>query len=429
MKPTENIKSIIQNTSLLKRFLEYVQVDTPSSHNSDQFPSTPQQKILGEILASHLKELGLKQVNMDENGYVYGFLPGTSSSAPKIGLIAHMDVSPEVKGEGVKPLIHKNYDGKPLNLPAGIEISSQEFPVLKNCLGHTIITSDGSTLLGADDKAGIAEIMTVLEILKESGVSNSMWLEVPENRPDIYICFTPDEEIGRGVNKINLEQIKADFAYTLDGGVPYEVNSETFNAFSAKVSFTGINTHPGTAKGIMVNALRHAARFVEMIPQKMSPEQTEEKEPYIHPDRISGKVEKASVEFLLRGFDFADIEYQKNLLQSTANYLMALEPRLKIDVKIEESYRNMKEKLDQYPAAFQAIIKTGKKLDVPLEIKPIRGGTDGARLSFMGLPTPNIFTGGCNFHSKQEFISLNNMALTVSFILHLLQVVAEENRQ
>ena len=314
-------------------------------------------------------------------------------SPKSLDFIAHMDVALDCAGEGVKPVLHENYDGSAIKLNAGIVIDPEDSTELKQCIGDTIITSDGTTLLGADDKAGVAAIMSMAEYL----------LKHPEiKRPEIRICFTPDEEIGCGVDRINLEKVDADFAYTLDGGFPYEVNYENFNAFSAKVTFKGISIHPGYAKDKMVNAIRYAGKFVDLLPKTMSPERTCGREPFIHPVGIEGNLEEAKVSMILRSFVPEDITREENIILNIIELLKSEEPRLQVTPVFKESYLNMYEIMKDHMEVYTYVEKAIEELGAKPDVEPIRGGTDGARLSFMGLPCPNIFAGGVNFHSQKE---------------------------
>ena len=414
MKRNEFVKTIINETSILDNFLRYVKVDTQADPESTTFPSSMKEKDLGRMLVEELKELGLLNVEMDDKGYVYAHLDGNNGSSKKVGFIAHMDVATDCAGEGVKPIIHENYDGSVISLPSGLTIDPADCPYLPQCIGDTIITSDGSTLLGADDKAGIAAIMAMLQYLKNN----------PEiKHPHLRICFTPDEEIGKGVDFINLEKVDADFAYTLDGGFPYEINYENFNAHGATVQFKGVSIHPGYAKDKMVNAIRYAGRFVDLLPKEMSPEKTEKREPFIHPITLRGGAEEITVAMILRSFDPADIDIEKEIINNIVKVIQAEEPRLQINVEYKESYLNMHTILKDKMDVIEHIKNGLKDLDAEADIEPIRGGTDGARLSFMNLPCPNIFAGGVNFHSQKEWVALENMALASALIVKMIQKI------
>jgi len=412
MKRDQLAIQILNETSLKDRFLAYVREDTQAVPGSQTFPSSPKQKNLGRKLVDELIALGMQNVEMDENGYVYAKLPSNCGKTTKVAFIAHMDVATDCAGEGVQPQIHENYDGSPIPLKNGVVVDPEDSPHLKECIGDTIITSDGTTLLGADDKAGIAAIMSMVEYLKKH----------PEiKRPELRVCFTPDEEIGRGVDFINIEKVDADFAYTLDGGFPYEVNYENFNAFSAKVTFRGISIHPGYAKDKMVNAIRYAGMFVDMLPKDMSPEKTEGREPFIHPVNITGGSEEVSVSMILRSFRLEDIEDEKKIILDIIEKVKAIEPKLTIEHEFKESYLNMYEVLKDKMHIYEYVAKAIQDLGVEPDVVPIRGGTDGSRLSFMNLPCPNIFAGGVDFHSQKEWVALENIALASAVAIKVVE--------
>jgi len=405
MKRHQLAAKIINETNLLNRFLEYVKEDTQAVPGSETFPSSMKQKNLGAKLVEELKGLGLENAEMDENGYVYAKWESNCGVTKKVAFIAHMDVATDCAGEGVKPVIHEKYDGSVIKLNGGTVIDPEDSEFLKQCIGDTIITSDGTTLLGADDKAGIAAIMSMVEYLKKH----------PEiQRPEIRICFTPDEEIGRGVDFINLEKVDADFAYTLDGGTPYEVNYENFNAYSGKVTIKGVSIHPGYAKDKMVNAIRYAGKFIDMLPKTMSPERTHNREPFIHPVNVTGGSEEVTVAMILRSFVPEDIDREKEIILNIIEVLKAEEPKLQVKTEFNQSYLNMYEIMKDHMHIYDYVKKAIEDLDATPDIHPIRGGTDGARLSFMGLPCPNIFAGGVNFHSQKEWVALENMGLAAA---------------
>jgi tripeptide aminopeptidase len=401
-----------KNNQVLQRFIKYAQLDTASNPANDACPSTPAQLKFAEILVQDLKEIGISDAYVDKKGFVYASLPSNCSSAIKVAFLAHMDVSFDFNSENIKPVIHKNYQGGPLRLSGGLTIDPADNPHLMDCIGESIITADGTTLLGADDKAGIAEIMEMLAFL----------IKTPEiKRPHIKVCFTPDEEKGTGINDIDLDKLDADFGYTVDGGIYGEVNMENFDAYSGKVTFHGINFHPGHSKGMMVNAIRYASRFVELLPAHETPETTEGRQGFIHPTSIHGDTSSAEVKMLLRAFSLSEIKRFEEIIRKTTEMLVAQEPRLKVDVEIKESYRNMVEVLKERREIGTYLEEAAKNVGLALNHLPIRGGTDGSRLSFMGLPCPNIFTGGVNFHSPKEWISLDKMVLTTVFLLALVQ--------
>ncbi len=412
MKRHELVTKILNETAIKDRFIAYVKEDTQAVPGSETFPSSPKQKNLGKKLVDELERLGMQNVEMDENGYVYAKLPSNCGKKTRIAFIAHMDVAADCAGEGVNPQIHENYDGSAINLKNGIVISPEDSPHLKECIGDTVITSDGTTLLGADDKAGIAAIMSMVEYLNKH----------PEiQRPEIRVCFTPDEEIGRGVDFINIEKVDADFAYTLDGGFPYEVNYENFNAFSAVVKFKGISIHPGYAKDKMVNAIRYAGKFIDMLPKDMSPERTESREPFIHPINVSGGSEEVTVSMILRSFKLEDIEDEKKIILDAIEKVKAEEPKLNIEHEFKQSYLNMYEVLKDKMHIYKYVEKAIKDLGEEPNVVPIRGGTDGSRLSFMDLPCPNIFAGGVDFHSQKEWVALENIALASAVTIKIIE--------
>jgi tripeptide aminopeptidase len=411
----------MKHPDILERFLSYVAIDTQSSDTSETFPSTAKQKDLAAKLKPELDALGLEDVQVTPWGYVLATLPTNQThKVPTIALIAHLDTSPDVSGTGVKPQLHENYQGQDLVISASenIVLKVSENPYLKEQTGKTIITASGKTLLGADNKAGIAEIMDALTFMTKHP-------ELP--RPNIKVLFTPDEETGRGVEHITAAEIGADFGYTVDGEKPGEIEDETFCADSLDIHISGINVHPGMAKNKMVNAVKIAARIIEKLPKTaLSPETTEKREGYVHPTQVSGNVEAVTIKFIIRDFTVKGLKKFEKRIQKLTAKVIAQFPGSKGEVKISESYRNMKVILDKYPEvlkkAEQAIAMAGFKP----ERASIRGGTDGARLCFMGLPTPNLFTGGFNFHSKQEWIALEDMKKTSEVLVHLMKVWAVE---
>jgi tripeptide aminopeptidase len=405
---------------ILERFLSYVAIDTQSSDTSETFPSTAKQRDLADRLQPELAALGLEDARVSEWGYVLASLPTNQErQVPTIALIAHLDTSPAVSGAGVRPKLHKDYQGRdlPLSQDGSIILRTADNPYLLEKKGKTIITASGDTLLGADNKAGIAIIMDTLTRLREHP-------ELP--RPNIRVVFTPDEETGRGVEHITVAEIGADYGYTIDGEKIGEVEDETFCADSLEIKIAGINVHPGFAKNKMVNAIKIAARIIERLPQQtLSPETTAGREGYVHPHQLGGCEESASIKFLIRDFTEQGLKDYEALLKKLAEDVTSEFPGARCEVKVTESYRNMKVVLDRYPEvlakAEQAVSMAGL---VPKRAS-IRGGTDGARLSFMGLPTPNIFTGGNNFHSKYEWIALEDMQKTTDTLIHLLKLWSE----
>ena len=423
------MESPIDTKEMVERFLTYARIETTSSEESSTTPSTECQWDLARLLEKELRELGLREVALDENGYVYGYLPENlpaghprAGKVPAIGLIAHMDVSPAVSGKDVKPRIHENYQGGPLPLPGDpkIVLTPETDPPLGECLGMDIITSDGTTLLGADDKAGIAVIMAVLKALRE----NPGILHGP-----IRVAFTPDEEVGRGVDKFDLSRFPVKAAYTIDGESLGEIEDETFCADTWIAEFHGINVHPGYAKGKMVNSIKAAARFLDMLPKdSLSPETTEKREGYVHPMSVTGNEEKTVVKFLIRDFEEKGLAEKERFLEEKARAAAAEFPGCRLETQVKSSYRNMKEVIDKTPEVTEFAMEAVRAAGVEPKKNPIRGGTDGARLSFMGIPTPNIFTGGHNFHSKREWIAVQHMEKSAQVVLNLVKIWAEKGR-
>ena len=402
------------------KFLEYVKYDTQSDEESTSFPSTEKQKILSKDLADELKKMGLADAHLDEWGYVMATLPSnTTKKVDTISFIAHVDTSPAVSGKDVKPVINKNYRGGDIKLKnGGWVIKENENPDLKNMIGYDIITTDGTTLLGADNKAGVAEIMDAVNYL----------LSHPEvKHGPIKICFTPDEEVGRGTEKIDLKKLGAKYAYTVDGSSRGEVEIETFSADAVNVTFTGKNIHPGYAKGIMVNSLKVAAAFIDSLPKdKISPETTEKREGYVHPTTMSGNEEKTVVKFIIRDFETQKLEELEMILKGLAEETVKKFPGSKLDFEVIEQYRNMREVLDKHPQVYEFAFQAMKNLDIEPITHPIRGGTDGSRLSFMGLPTPNIFAGEHSFHSQIEWVAVQDMEMAVRVIVEIAKVWEEK---
>ncbi len=407
-------------TSALERFLRYVVINTRSDEASTSSPSTPGQLTLLRLLVNELGELGLTDVTMDEHGYVMATIPATSEKrVPVIGLIAHVDTSPEMPGQDVRPIVHRNYDGGDLVLPDDptVVLKAAEDPALAACVGHDIVTASGLTLLGADDKAGVAEIMAAAEYLTAHP-------EIPHGT--IRIGFTPDEEVGRGANLFDVGRFGAICAYTIDGGGAGELEWESFSADAMTLTFKGFNTHPGYAKGKMVNAVKLAAAFIARLPEdRLSPETTDGYEGYVHPYLLDASVDRTSVKLLVRDFTAEGLEQKEALVEQLAREVVAAHPSASVEIRIAESYRNMREILEGYAdvvdAGREAIRRSGL---TPVE-RPIRGGTDGSRLSFMGLPTPNLFAGEQNFHSRQEWVSAQVMDKAVETIVNLCRVWEE----
>ncbi len=405
--------------AMLERFFSYVKIDTQSNEESKSYPSTEKQFNLANKLQAELKELGLDDAVVNKWGYVLATLKtNRDKDVPTIALIGHLDTSPDVSGENVNPRIRHNYDGEDIVLSQDSKyiIKVADNPYLKEKKGKTIITGDGSTLLGADDKAGITEIMSALEFL----IKNP---DVP--RPTIRVLFTPDEEVGRGTEHITVEEIKADYGYTVDGEKLGAIEDETFCADTVEIKVTGVNVHPGYAKNKLVNSIKIAVEIIEQFPKdRMSPETTEKREGYIHPYNLSGGSEETNIKVLIRDFGEKGLkekeEFIKNIIELTAKKY----GRARIEFKVIESYRNMKLELDKYPEVIEKAVKAIAMSGIKPIKNIIRGGTDGARLSFMGLPTPNLFTGGSNFHSRMEWIALEDMQKAAEVIVNLMKLWA-----
>lgn len=407
---------------MLERFLRYVKVETTSVEDSTTYPSSSCQLDLAKILKGELEEIGLENVTLNEFGIVMGTVPGKVKSAPTIAWLAHMDTAPDASGKDVKPIIHENYNGEDIPLPGDPSkvILTADSKGLAELKGKTIITTDGTTLLGADDKAGVAIIMTA--------VSRLMADEKSKNGP-IRIVFTPDEEVGRGTEKINLKEIGATAAYTVDGDSVGSIEHETFSADMATVTITGRNIHPGLANGKMVNAIRLAGQFVTRMPwHRLSPETTCDREPFLHPYSIEGGVPEVKIRILLRSFDTSDLKDQAELLRGIAATIEAEHPVAKIDVTVKKQYRNMAEALKKEPRAVSLAVEAVKAIGGDPELEIIRGGTDGSRLSEMGLPTPNLWAGMHNFHSELEYACLEEMELSARTLVELARLWGEEKQ-
>ena len=410
---------MINREELLARFTRYVQIHTASDEESTTFPSTAIQTDLSRMLVQELKDLGVTEVELDEHGYVYAKLPAnTDKDIPAVGFLAHVDTAPAESGENVKPQLHKNYDGGNIVLPGdtSLVITPEENPVLNELKGQDIITSDGTTLLGADDKAGVAEIMTAVAYLMEN----------PDRKHgDIYICFTPDEEIGKGVDKFTMDKFPVQFAYTMDGGVLGELEDETFCADAADITFKGINVHPGYAKDKMVNAIRMASSFITKLNTETLPETTEHRQKYYHATTMKGLENEVKVSMIIRSFDREGLKVLATDLERIKGEVLKEFPRGEIDIAIREQYRNMKEILDDHPEVMGTALKAFEKAGIEPLRKPIRGGTDGARLTYMGIPTPNVFAGAVNMHGLKEFVSLDTMEKATEVIVHIVDTLAE----
>ncbi len=407
-------QELLARSRLVERFLRYVKIDTQSSEECPESPSTKKQLDLARLLADELRELGVADVVLDESGYLTAELPGNAGG--RVGLCAHLDTAPAFSGTDVKPRLHESYDGSPIRLGGDVVIDPQDCPELAQSKGDTIITADGTTLLGADDKAGIAAIMAALEVL----------LAEPEvKRPTLRICFNPDEEIGRGASKFPLERFGCPVAFTVDGGFPGEMNVETFSADKAVVVFKGVAVHPGYAKHKMVNALTYMGKLLARLPMAEAPECTEHREGFYHPTNASGDAAECKLSLIIRDFDVAVLKQRGERLKKMADALMAEEPKLKVTVEIEEQYRNMHDELGKRPQIASNLQRAIEMTGLVPHVKPIRGGTDGSRLTAMGMPTPNLFAGGVNFHGPQEWVSTRSLALSACAILNLVQIYAE----
>ncbi|WP_420857130.1 peptidase T [Tissierella carlieri] len=405
-------------SKLIDRFLQYVKHETTSDESSTSVPSTSNQLEFAKILGRELEEIGLSDVSVDENGYVMATLPSnTENKAPIIGFIAHMDTSPDMSGNNVKPKIISNYNGEDivLNDEENIIMSTKDFPDLKDYIGHDLITTDGTTLLGADNKAGIAEIITAVEYLIQNP-------NIPHGT--VKIGFTPDEEIGRGADCFDVEKFGADFAYTVDGGPIGELEYENFNAATAKISIQGRNVHPGTAKNKMINSILIANELNSMLPIDERPEYTEGYEGFYHLMAFNGSVEKTEIAYIIRDHSMEKFEIKKEILKRAVEFLNHKYGDI-ITLEISDSYYNMKEKIEPVMFVIDIAKKAMEDLDIKPLIKPIRGGTDGARLSYMGLPCPNLFTGGHNYHGKFEYIPIFAMEKSVETILKIIELVQE----
>ena len=406
-----------------ERFLNYVKYDTQSDENSKSFPSTEKQKILLADLAEELKKIGLEDAHMDEWGYVMATLPsnlpeGKNKNVPTIALIAHVDTSPSVTGKDVKPVVHKNYQSGNIKLQnEGRVIKESENPDLKNMKGFDIITTDGTTLLGADDKAGVAEIMDAVNYL----------VTHPDVRHGVVkVCFTPDEEVGRGTEKIDLKKLGAKYGYTVDGQSRGEIEIETFSADAVVIKFIGKNIHPGYAKSKMINSIKIASAFIDSLPkEELSPETTEGREGYVHPLAFNGNEEQTILRFIIRDFDTDRLKEHEDLLKNLAEETVKKFTGSKLEFEIIKQYRNMKEVLDSHPKVTEYAVEALNRLGIEPIMHPIRGGTDGSKLCFMGLPTPNIFAGGHSFHSQLEWIAKQDMEMAVRTIVEICKVWEE----
>lgn len=407
--------------SVTDRFLRYVQIDTQSDPTSNSYPTTEKQKDLGRVLVKELHELGITDAELNDFGVIYATIPAnTTKDVPVICFCSHMDTSPDSSGTNVKPIIHKNYQGQDIILPDDNSqvISPKDHPDLTAQTGNDIITASGTTLLGADNKAGVAAIMDAAEFLiKNSAIKHGK----------IRILFTPDEEVGKGVDNVDLKKLGADFAYTIDGETLGSIENETFSADGAVITIKGVSTHPGFAKGKLVNAIKIAAEILDALPKdSLSPETTEKREGFIHPVAVNGIAELTTINFILRDFDDEKLAEKGKILQDLVNKVMIKYPQASAEVKITEQYRNMKKVLDKFPQVTDYAVKAIERAGLTPKPQSIRGGTDGSRLSLMGLPCPNIFAGEHAFHSRHEWVSVQDMEKASETLVHL-AMIWEEN--
>ncbi|RCW28548.1 tripeptide aminopeptidase [Ciceribacter lividus] len=409
----------LPNDTVLDRFLRYVVIDTQSDPTSHTQPSTEKQKNLGRLLERELKALGLEDAHLDQHGNVYATIPAnTNKDVPAICFCSHMDTAPDFSGTGVKPQIVKNYQGGDIRLVGDTNqiIRVAEHPDLKDQIGHDIVTTDGTTLLGADDKAGVAEIMSAAQFL----VRNP---EIPHG--PVKILFTTDEEIGRGADKVDLEKLGAKFGYTMDGSTVGEIENETFSADGVTITVKGVAIHPGTAKGKMENAIKIAADIVARLPKDQAPETTEERQGFIHPVGVNASMEGAELGFIIRDFEEKGLAEKETLLKAITEEVMASYPGSTFTFTVKEQYRNMKIVLDRHPEVMENLLEATRRVGLEPKVTSIRGGTDGSRLSFMGLPCPNIYTGGHAYHSPLEWVSVQDMETAVKTIVELVKVWEE----
>ena len=405
--------------NIAERFMRYAKIDTQSDPHSSSFPSTNKQKNLSSLLVEELLQMGIADAHLDQYGYVYATIPSNQSKKiPIICFCSHVDTAPDCSGENVKPIIHPNYQGEDIVLPDDITqiISINDHPYLAEKIGDDIITASGLTLLGADDKAGVAIIMELASVLTNAN-------DVPHG--DIRILFTPDEEVGRGVDFVDIKKLSADVAYTLDGGELGSLETENFSADGVSVTINGVSAHPGYAKGKMVNALKIAGQLISMLPaETLSPESTDGVQGFIHPVGITGNAESATVDFIIRDFNEIELKKHEALIESLLKNIMKSYPKASYTFLVKEQYRNMKSILDKHPKVAEYASRAILECGLPLHTKPIRGGTDGSRLSFMGLPCPNLFTGEMALHSKHEYVSIQDMQKSLGVLLKLVALWA-----
>ena len=403
---------------MLEKFLKYVSYDTQSDDKNESCPSSPGQLDLAKVLVDDLKEMGIDNAHMDEHGYVYASIEGTNKDAPAIGLISHMDTALEITGKDVNPQVVEKYEGGDIVLNDKYKLTEEEFPFLKDLVGHKLVTTDGTTLLGADDKAGIAIIMTVAKYFMENR---------DQEFGDIKIGITPDEEIGRGADLFDVEKFAADFAYTIDGGPVGELEYENFNAASVDIHIEGKSVHPGSAKNVLVNALLVALELNQMLPVNERPEYTEGYEGFYMLDEIHGTSAEVDVAYIIRDFFTDSFNQKKEMLEKSVDFLNEKYGHI-IDIKIEDSYYNMREKVEPHMEIIDLAKEAIEKEGITPIVKPIRGGTDGARLSYMGLPTPNLFTGGYNYHGRYEIVSVDIMEKSVNVIKNIILANAKGDK-
>jgi tripeptide aminopeptidase len=411
---------MITPRSVTDRFLRYVKIDTQSDPESPTIPSTAKQKNLGKVLVEELKAMGIKDAELDEFGYIYATIPATSNKKPPVlCFCSHMDTSPDCSGTNVNPQVHKNYQGGNIQLPNDKTqvLSPKAHPDLLNQIGNDIITADGTTLLGADNKAGLAEIMAAAEYL----------VKHPEiKHGTIRILFTPDEEIGRGVDKVDMKKLGAEFGYTMDGESLGHIEEENFSADAVSITINGVSAHPGFAKSKMEHAIKIAAAIVDKLPKNMSPEETEGMEGFVHPTSIGGGLEQVNIKFIIRDFDTKGLKKKEDMLKEIIEKVIKDYPNSSFDFKVMEQYRNMKEVIDKHPNVIKYAEEGMKRAGIKVHHQAIRGGTDGARLSFMGMPCPNLFAGEHAFHGKQEWVSVQDMQKAAETIVHICQVWEEK---
>ena len=404
---------------IIDRFTTYVKVDTQSNDANDTCPSTPGQLTLANMLVDELKSIGMQEITIDENGYVMATLPAnTVKDVPTIGFLAHVDTATDFTGKNVNPQIVENYNGDIIQLNENVVLSPKDFPSLNDYKGHTLITTDGTTLLGADDKAGITEIMTAMNYL----------LQHPEiKHGKVRVAFTPDEEIGRGPHKFDVTAFNAKYAYTVDGGPLGELEYESFNAAAAKITIKGKNIHPGTAKGKMVNSMKIGMELNRRLPAEEAPEFTEGYEGFYHLLSFEGDVEQTKLYYIIRDFDKNKFQIRKAKVEKIVQDLKAVHGENNIILEMKDQYYNMKEKIEPVKEIVDIAYEAMEKLGIKPIVKPIRGGTDGSQLSFMGLPTPNIFTGGENYHGKYEYISVDNMEKATNVIIEIIKLFEQKS--